>query len=50
MFKTIFVCLLKAFNDLGELQSTHLYTDFANIDFRKDNELYEITIKCKKVE
>ena len=49
MFKKVFLSMLNALSTYGELQSTHLYSDFANIDIRKDKEIYEITIKCKKV-
>ena len=50
MFKKLFLVMLNKLSEFGELQSTHLYTDFANIDIKKGNEIYEITIKCKKVE
>ena len=50
MFKKLFLVMLNKLSEFGELQSTHLYTDFANMDIKKGNEVYEITIKCKKVE
>ena len=42
--------MLNKLSEFGELEHTNLYTDFANIDIKKGNEKYEITIKYKKVE
>lgn len=50
MFKKVFLCLLNKMSEMGELEHTNLYTDFATIDIKKGNEIYEITVKCKKVE
>ena len=40
MFKKLFLVMLNKLSEFGELQSTHLYTDFANID--KKNSIHHI--------
>ena len=41
--------MLNKLSEMGELEHTNLYTDFATIDIKKGDEIYEITVKCRKV-
>lgn len=50
MFKSFYLFLLNKLNDLGELEQTSLYTDWAYINIRKGNEVYNVTIRFDKVE
>ena len=50
MFKKVFLCMLNKLSEMGELEHTSLYPDFATIDIKKGNEVYETTIRYKKVE
>ena len=50
MFKSFYLFLLNKLTDLGELEQTSLYTDWAYINIRKGNEVYNISIRFDKVE
>lgn len=50
MFKKLFLCLLNKLSELGELEQTSLYTDYAYINIKNGNEVYNISIRFDKVE
>ena len=50
MFKSFYLFLLNKLNDLGELEQTSLYNDWAYINIKKGNEVYNVTIRFDKVE
>ena len=50
MFKSFYLFLLNKLTDLGELEQTSLYTDWAYINIRKGNEVYNVSIRFDKVE
>ena len=50
MFKELYLALLSDLSKIGELEQTSLYTDWAYINIRKGNEVYNISIRFDKVE
>lgn len=50
MFKKLYLFLLNELSKLGELEQTSLYNDWAYINIKKGNEVYNVTIRFDKVE
>ena len=50
MFKELYLALLNDLSKLGELEQTSLYTDYAYINIKKGNEVYNVSIRFDKVE
>jgi hypothetical protein len=50
MFKELYLALLNDLSKFGELEQTSLYNDWAYINIKKGNEVYNVTIRFDKVE